>query len=149
MQLFVLSWSCFYQCSVNYSFQTSGCFSDDYRRNNGQRWERNESCCNNYLQSSDGIFAGSRIKPATSCSHVLAYRHVLFLTHPLSNVMTNQTKILQGLLVLLWGKMSVPCAERGLVQSHSQVNHTFWKTCQWLNLCLNCYSPGGGSSAMG
>ena len=39
-------------------------------RNNGQQWERNESCRNDYHQSSERILAEPAIEPATPCSHV-------------------------------------------------------------------------------
>ena len=38
--------------------------------NNGQQWERNESCRNDYHQSSERILAEPAIKPARSCSQV-------------------------------------------------------------------------------
>ena len=37
---------------------------------NGQQWERNESCCNDYHQSSERILAEQGIVLATSCSQV-------------------------------------------------------------------------------
>ena len=45
-------------------------FPHNHCQNNGQRWERNESCHNDYHQSSEGIFAEPGIEPATSCSRV-------------------------------------------------------------------------------
>ena len=38
--------------------------------NNGQRWERNESCRNKFHQSSERILAEPGIEPATSCSQI-------------------------------------------------------------------------------
>ena len=40
-------------------------------RKNGQRRERNESCHNDYHQSSERILAEPGMEPATSCSEVL------------------------------------------------------------------------------
>ena len=45
-------------------------FPHNHCRNNGQRWERNESCRNDYHQSSERILAEPGIEPATSCSQV-------------------------------------------------------------------------------
>ena len=45
-------------------------FPHNHCRNNGQQWERNKSCCNDYHQSSERILAEPLIKPATSCSLV-------------------------------------------------------------------------------
>ena len=45
-------------------------FTHNYCRNNGQRWKRNESCRNDYHQSSKNILAEPWIEPATSCSQV-------------------------------------------------------------------------------
>ena len=42
----------------------------NHRRSNGKRWERNESCGNDYHQSSERILAEPGIEPATSCSQV-------------------------------------------------------------------------------
>ena len=39
-------------------------------RNNGQRWERNESCRNDYRQSSERILVEPGIESATSCSQI-------------------------------------------------------------------------------
>ena len=44
--------------------------SHNHCQNNGQPWERNESCCNDYRQSLERILAKPGIKPATSCSQV-------------------------------------------------------------------------------
>ena len=41
-----------------------------HNRNYGQRQERNESCRNDYHQSSERILANPGIEPATSCSQV-------------------------------------------------------------------------------
>ena len=45
-------------------------FPHNHCRNNGQRWERNESCRNDYHQSSERILAEPGIEPATSRSQV-------------------------------------------------------------------------------
>ena len=45
-------------------------FPHNHCRNNGQQWERNKSCCNDYRQSSERILAEPGIKPATSCSQI-------------------------------------------------------------------------------
>ena len=45
-------------------------FPLNHCRNNGQRLERNESCRNDYHQSSERILAEPWIEPATSCSQV-------------------------------------------------------------------------------
>ena len=42
-------------------------FPHNHCRNNGQQWERNESCCNDYHQSSERMVAEPGIEPATSC----------------------------------------------------------------------------------
>ena len=42
----------------------------DHCRNNGQPWERNESCRNNYHKSSERILAEPGIEPATCCSEL-------------------------------------------------------------------------------
>ena len=65
---FLLFWSSFNECSAQYCFQATGCFPKLIDR---QRWERNESCHNDYHQRSEGILADPRIKPATSCSQML------------------------------------------------------------------------------
>ena len=46
-------------------------FPHNHYQNNGQWWDRNESCCNAYHQSSERILAKRRIEPAVSCSQVL------------------------------------------------------------------------------
>ena len=48
-----------------YSFQATGFPTC---RNNGQRWERNEFCRNDYHRSSERVLAEPGIEPATSCS---------------------------------------------------------------------------------
>ena len=45
-------------------------FPHNHCRNNAQRWERNESCRNDYHQSSERTLAEPGIEPATSCSQV-------------------------------------------------------------------------------
>ena len=45
-------------------------FPHNHCRNNGQRWEKNESCRNDYHQSSERILAEPGIESATSCSQV-------------------------------------------------------------------------------
>ena len=45
-------------------------FPRNYCRNNGQRLERNESCHNEYHQSSKTILAEPGMEPANSCSKV-------------------------------------------------------------------------------
>ena len=45
-------------------------FPHNHSGNNGQRWERNESCRNDYHQSSERILAEPGTEPATSCSQV-------------------------------------------------------------------------------
>ena len=46
-------------------------FPHNHYWNNGQPWERNESCCNDYHQSPERILAWLGIEPATSFSWVL------------------------------------------------------------------------------
>ena len=58
--------SFFNQYSAQYSFQAT-----KHCRNNGQRWERNESCGNDYYQSSEKIFAEPGIEPGIFYSQVL------------------------------------------------------------------------------
>ena len=48
-------------------------FPHNHCWNNGQRWERNESCCNEYHRSSERLLAKPGIKPTTSCSQVRIY----------------------------------------------------------------------------
>ena len=43
-------------------------FPHNHHWNNGQLWERNEFCHNDYHQSSKRLLAELRIKPATFCS---------------------------------------------------------------------------------
>ena len=50
-------------------------------RNNRQLWEANESCRNDYHQSSKRIFAESEIEPATSCCQVRNATDWLLGTH--------------------------------------------------------------------
>ena len=45
-------------------------FPRNYCLNQEQWWERNESCRNDYHQSSERILTEPRIEPATSCSQV-------------------------------------------------------------------------------
>ena len=51
--------------------KTFAAFPHNHCRNNGQRWERNESCRNDYHQSSERILAEPWIESATSCFQVL------------------------------------------------------------------------------
>ena len=46
-------------------------FQHDHCRNNGQRWERNVFCHNDYHQSSEGKLTEPGIEPAIPCSQVL------------------------------------------------------------------------------
>ena len=57
VHLSMLSLSLFNQYAAQYSFQATGCFPHNPCRNNRQRWERNESCHNDYHQSSKRILA--------------------------------------------------------------------------------------------
>ena len=45
-------------------------FPQNHCRNNGQWWERSESCGNDYHQSSEKILYKLGVEPATSCSQV-------------------------------------------------------------------------------
>ena len=45
-------------------------FPHNHCRNNGQRWERNQSCRNDYHQSSERILGEPGIEPVTSCYQV-------------------------------------------------------------------------------
>ena len=65
----MLSWSSCNQCSAQYSKPLSA-FPHNLCRWHWQRWERNESCRNDYHQSSEGILAKPGMEPATSCSQV-------------------------------------------------------------------------------
>ena len=49
----MLSWSSFDQYASRYSTKPLAAFPHNHCRNNGQRWERNESCRNDYRQSSE------------------------------------------------------------------------------------------------
>ena len=71
---------CFYPCFPGVLLSSSprhilskplAAFPHNHCRNNRQWWERNESCGNDYHQSSERIVAEQGIKPATSCSWVL------------------------------------------------------------------------------
>ena len=70
--LSMLSWSSFYQQYAKISFQANilskplAAFPCNYYWNDGQLSERNESCCNDYHQSSERILAESGIKPPFS-----------------------------------------------------------------------------------
>ena len=46
-------------------------FPHNYCRNNGQQWERNEPCPNDYHESLERILAKPGTEPGTSCSQVL------------------------------------------------------------------------------
>ena len=54
----------------NFLSKPLAAFPHNLCRNNGQRWERNESCRNGYHQSSERILVEPGIEPATSCSQV-------------------------------------------------------------------------------
>ena len=54
----------------NILFKPLAAFPQNHRQNNRQQWERNESCRNDYHQSSERILAELGIKPVTSCSQV-------------------------------------------------------------------------------
>ena len=56
--------------SHNILFKPLAAFPHNHCRNNGQQREGNESCRNDYHQSSERIFAEPGIEPATSCSQV-------------------------------------------------------------------------------
>ena len=60
------SWSSFH----NILSKPLASFPHNHCRNNGQRWKRNDSCRNDYHQSSERILAEPGIEPATSCSQV-------------------------------------------------------------------------------
>ena len=45
-------------------------FPHDHSQNNGQQWDKNKFCRNDYHQSSERILAEPGIKPATPCSQV-------------------------------------------------------------------------------
>ena len=64
----MLSWNSF--LPVIYIKPLPG-FQHSHCRNNGERWQRNESCRNNYHQSSERILAKPGIEAKTSCSQVL------------------------------------------------------------------------------
>ena len=51
-------------------FKPLAAFPHNHCRNNGQRWERNESCRNDYHQFSERILAEPGIEPATYFSKV-------------------------------------------------------------------------------
>ena len=57
--------------NTTHSSQATDCFRHNHCRNNWLRWDRKESCRNDYHQSSEGILAKPGIEPATSCSQVL------------------------------------------------------------------------------
>ena len=54
----------------NFLFKSLGASPHNHCQNNRQRWDRNESCRNDYHQSLERILAEPGIKPATSCSQV-------------------------------------------------------------------------------
>ena len=58
----------FNQYPAKYSFQATGCFSTEPLSKQQQQWDRNESCRNDYYQSSERILAEPGIEPATVCS---------------------------------------------------------------------------------
>ena len=70
IHLSMLSLSSFNQYAAQFFSKPISAFLLNHSWNNGQPWERNESCCNDYHQSSERIFAKPRIEPATSCSQV-------------------------------------------------------------------------------
>ena len=61
-------YSAWYTCILS---KPLAAFPHNHCRNNGQGWERNKSCCNDYHQSSGRIFAEPGIEPLTSGSQVL------------------------------------------------------------------------------
>ena len=69
VHLSMFSWSSFNKHSAQYSFQATG-YPYNHCRNNGKLWEGNESCRNDYHQSSERILAKQGIEPATYCSKV-------------------------------------------------------------------------------
>ena len=70
MHLSMFSHSSFNQYSVQYSFMPLAAFPHNHCQNNGQWWERNESCRIDWHQSLERILAEQGIKPVTSCSQV-------------------------------------------------------------------------------
>ena len=66
VHLSMLSWSSFNQYSAQHSSNPL-VFPQNHCRNNEQRWERNESCRNDYHKSSERILAEAGIESATSC----------------------------------------------------------------------------------
>ena len=57
-------------------------FLYNHCQNDGQRWERNESCHKDYHQSLERILAEAGIKPVTSCSQVVKISFVPLLNNP-------------------------------------------------------------------
>ena len=65
VHLSMLSWT-----RHNILFKQLAAFPYNHCRNNELRRERNESCGNDYHQSSETILAKPGIEPATSCSQI-------------------------------------------------------------------------------
>ena len=70
VHLSIHSWSYFHQYSVFFLSHWLLSHITTYRNNSYVVRERNESCCNNYLQSSERILTEPLFEPATSCSQV-------------------------------------------------------------------------------
>ena len=101
---------CTYQCfhgiiltgtSHNILSKPLAAFPLNHHRNNGLGWQRNESCCNDYYQSSEmiGLLAEPGIEPATFCSQVLyGTDYVLVWTNPNWRTRTHTSKLPLNLL---------------------------------------------------
>ena len=70
VHLSMLSWSSLTSTPHKILSKPLAAFRHNHCRSNGQWWERNEPCSNDYHQSSERILAEPCIKPANSCSQV-------------------------------------------------------------------------------
>ena len=70
VHLSMLSWVLFTSSRHKILFNPQAAFPHKHCQNNGERWEMNDSCRNDYHQSSERILAEPGIEPATSCSQV-------------------------------------------------------------------------------
>ena len=112
-------------------------FPNNHCQNNGQRWERNGSCRNDYHQSSDRILAEPGIEPVISCSQVrnttdgamglgIAFSSLRFKITVVRILWNKQTNKQQQQLLLL--TLPFLC----LILSSWQMTWTFFWTQLWL-----------------
>ena len=70
VHLSIVSWSILTSTPYSILSKPLAAFSHNHCGNNWQLWERNESCSNDYHQSSERIFAEPGIEPTTCFSEV-------------------------------------------------------------------------------